>query len=126
MAKQRLALTKLAETEYQAFERTGLMRCPRGKDGCFLYPHAVRYGEDGKVFSLVAVGDEFSYGKPVKNNKVIRLRNEWLTKEKPITWADFRIELDDLIDTVLVEKSVCENRKKLLESYARQAAKNEK
>lgn len=63
------------------------MPFPMGKDGELIKPGNTYYGEDGKAWSIKAIGPVYSYGVDAKNPGVSkRLRHEWMTKDAPDSW----------------------------------------
>lgn len=76
-----------------------------GKDGWPIALGDVRYGEDGKLWRIVAIGEKYVWGEPDSENVQKRLRPEWLAKERPDSWE--RIILDAM-DTMAIQ--YCGNR----------------
>lgn len=67
------------------------------KDGCPIALGDYRYGEDGKRWRIVGIGERYVWGNRAPEGGQKRLKPGWLTKEKPDTWE--RILCDAMYTT---------------------------
>ena len=79
------------------------IECPVGRDLKPLRPGETVYGEDGKAWKLRAVGPTFCYADEA--GRSFRLRNEWLTHERPDGWERL---IDDIVRALVTSgKTEC-------------------
>lgn len=60
---------------------------PLASDGLPLRIGETVWGQDGKCFTVEGVGPEFVWGRAEEKKTHNRLRPEWLTHERPDSWA---------------------------------------
>lgn len=60
---------------------------PLASDGRPLRIGETVWGQDGKAFAVAGVGPEFVWGRAEGRKTHKRLRPEWLTHERPDSWA---------------------------------------
>ena len=65
------------------------------KDGKLIKMHDVFYGEDGKGWTIRALGDEYVWGEC--NGEYKRLKPEWLTSKKPDSWEQLEKDLTQAV-----------------------------
>lgn len=65
--------------------------CPLGRDGKAIRPGETLYGNDDKAWEIHAVGPTFCYADEA--GRSFRLRNEWLTHERPDSWERLLTDL---------------------------------
>lgn len=63
-----------------------------GKDGWPIALGEWRYGEDGKRWHIVGIGERYVWGEREGGKGQKRLRPEWLAHEEPDSWE--RVERD--------------------------------
>lgn len=74
----------------------GIYTCPIDKDGKFIRPGETLYGGDGKAWKIKAVGPTFCYADEA--GRSFRLRNEWLTHERPDGWQRLLDDIARMLD----------------------------
>ena len=63
------------------------------KDGKLIKMHDGFYGEDGKGWTIRALGDEYVWGEC--NGEYKRLKPEWLTSKRPDSWEQLEKDFRD-------------------------------
>ena len=64
-----------------------VVECPSASDGLPLRIGETVWGQDGKAWRLTAIGPTHVFGRATGSKNDKRLRPEWLTHERPDSWA---------------------------------------
>ena len=72
------------------------VRLLTGKDGQPIRLHEDVWGEDGKRWRIVGIGERYVWGEGEGTKGQRRLKPEWLAHEEPDSWEQI---LDDAVNT---------------------------